>query len=233
MFGDRAGREIRSSVEAAVGMDEAVGAGCGTAGAPIAGLLLTGGSSRRMGRDKASIVLADGRTCAQTVAARLAEVADPVLEVGPGTSGLTAVPDDRPGAGPLAALATGWAALVDAGHSGPVLVLACDLPRVTVPLLELFARMPGDGTVVPVVAQRPQPLCARFGRASLDHCRRLVGEGRRSLMALLDATEVAWLGPEVWSEVVDEQCFADIDTPEDLAHVIAHAEMGLQRWGST
>jgi molybdopterin-guanine dinucleotide biosynthesis protein A len=207
-------------------VDEGFGAGRRTGGAAIAGLLLTGGGSRRMGRDKATIVLADGRTCAQTVAARLAEVADPVLEVGPGTSGLTAVPDDRPGAGPLAALATGWAALEDSGNSGPVLVLACDLPRVTVPLLELLARAPGDGTVVPVVGQRPQPLCARFGQSSLDQCRRLVGEGRRSLMALLDATEVAWLGPEVWSEVVDEQCFADIDTPEDLAHVMAHPDMG-------
>jgi molybdenum cofactor guanylyltransferase len=208
-------------------MDGRVGAGRRTAGGtPIAGLVLTGGGSRRMGRDKASIVLTDGRTCAQTVAARLAKVADPLLEVGPGTSGLTAVPDDRPGAGPLAALATGWAALVDSGHSGPVLVLACDLPRVTVPLLELLARAPGDGTVVPVVGQRPQPLCARFGPVSLDDCRRLVAEGRRSLTALLDATPVSWLGPEVWSEVVDEQCFADMDTPEDLARVMAHPDMG-------
>jgi 2-phospho-L-lactate guanylyltransferase (CobY/MobA/RfbA family) len=43
-------------------------------------------------------------------------------------------------------------------------------------------------------------------------------------MALLDATPVVWLGPEVWSEVVDEQCFADIDTPEDLARVLTHAD---------
>ena len=186
---------------------------------PIAGLVLTGGASRRMGRDKASIVLVDGRTCAQTVAERLAEVADPVLEVGPGTSGLTAVPDDRPGAGPLAALATGWAALSGVGHGGPVLVLACDLPAISVPLLELLARARGEGTVVPVVGGRPQPLCARFGQAALDRCRSLVGEGRSSVMALLDVTPVTWLGPDVWSEVVDPGCFADIDTPEDLARL--------------
>jgi molybdopterin-guanine dinucleotide biosynthesis protein A len=207
-------------------MDTGVGTERSTARPPVAGLLLTGGASRRMGRDKASIVLADGRTCAQTVAARLAEVADPLLEIGPGTSGLTAVPDDCPGAGPLAALATGWAAVVSSGHSGPVLVLACDLPRVTVPLLELLARASGDGAVVPVVGERPQPLCARYGPASLDQCQRLVAEGRRSLMALLDATPVVWLGPEVWSEVIDEQCFADMDTPEDLARVLTHADTG-------
>jgi molybdopterin-guanine dinucleotide biosynthesis protein A len=192
----------------------------------VAGLLLTGGSSRRMGKDKASIVLADGRTCAETVAARLAQVADPVLEIGPGASGLTTVPDDDPGAGPLAALATGWAALVNSGHAGPVLVLACDLPRVTVPLLQLLARASGDGAVVPVVGGRPQPLCARFAPASLDQCQRLVAEGRRSLKALLDATPVVWLGPETWTEVADEQCFADVDTPKDLAHLLALADTG-------
>jgi molybdenum cofactor guanylyltransferase len=172
-----------------------------------------------MGRDKASIVLGDGRTCAQTVASRLVEVADPVLEVGPGTSALPAVPDDRPGAGPLVGLATGWAALAGRGYCGPVLVVACDLPSISVPLLELLARAPGEGTVVPVVGGRPQPLCARFGVAALDRCRTLVDEGRRSLMALLDGTPVTWLGPDVWSEIVDQRCFADIDTPADLARL--------------
>lgn len=187
---------------------------------PVAGLVLTGGASRRMGRDKATIVLADGRTCAQTVAARIAEVADPVLEVGPGTSGLTAVADDTPGAGPLAALATGWRALVGSGYAGPALVVACDLPRIAVPLLEMLARASGDGTVVPMVRGRSQPLCARFGAKSLDQCEGLVAAGHRSLKALLDATTVTWLAPVVWSEVTDEQCFADIDTPDDLARIV-------------
>jgi molybdopterin-guanine dinucleotide biosynthesis protein A len=221
----RFGRVVRGRGGQAIGRDssDAGGTAGPRMGVPIAGLVLTGGVSRRMGRDKASIVLGDGRTCAQTVASRLAEVADPVLEVGPGTSDLTAVPDDRPGAGPLAALATGWAALAGRGHCGPVLVLACDLPAISVPLLELLARAPGEGTVVPVVEGRPQPLCARFGVASLDQCRTLVDEGRRSLMALLDTTPVTWLGPDVWSEIVDQRCFADIDTPADLAQLVVHA----------
>lgn len=186
-------------------------------GTPVAGLVLTGGASRRMGRDKASLVLGDGRTCARTVADRLVQVADPVLEVGRGASGLPTVADDLPAAGPLAALASGWAALARAGHAGPVLVLACDLPAVTVPLLRLLARAPGDGTVVPVVDGRAQPLCARFGAAALDRCRGLVDGGHRSMRALLDATSVTWLGQEAWSEVADAGCFDDVDTPDDLA----------------
>lgn len=189
--------------------------------ASVAGMLLTGGASRRMGTDKASIVIGVGRTCAQTVATRLSTVATPVIEVGPGKSGLTAVADDEPAAGPLAAIATGWKSLRDMGHANAVLILACDLPAVTVDLLEFLARFPSLDTVVPVVNGRAQPLCARFSATSLDTCQHLVAEGRRSLRALLETTTVTWIEQETWSTVADERCFADIDTPEDLARLVA------------
>jgi hypothetical protein len=62
---------------------------------PVAGMLLTAGSSGRMGVDKASIVIG-GRACAETVGSRLSAVADPSIEVGPGRSGLNAFADEAP-----------------------------------------------------------------------------------------------------------------------------------------
>jgi hypothetical protein len=73
---------------------------------PVAGMLLTAGSSRRMGVDKASIVIG-GRACAETVGSRLSAVADPSIEVGPGRSGLNAFADEAPRVRSLAAMA--WA----------------------------------------------------------------------------------------------------------------------------
>jgi molybdopterin-guanine dinucleotide biosynthesis protein A len=140
-----------------------------------------GGKEPADGVDKASIVIAAGRTCAQTVADRLSFVAAPVIQVGPGRSGLTSVSDEATAAGPLAAMATGWKTLGEMGHSGAALVLACDLPEIAIPLLELLARFPTDSTVVPVVNGRAQPLCARDSAASMDACQHLVSEGRRSL----------------------------------------------------
>jgi molybdopterin-guanine dinucleotide biosynthesis protein A len=195
-----------------------------TSSSMIAGLLLTGGASRRMGRDKASIELEGGLTCAQTIAQRLLEVADPVLEIGPGKSGLRAVSDERPGEGPLAALATGWKALNALGYRGPVLLLACDLPLVTVPLLELVAHGPEDQTTVPIVDGRPQPLCARYAPSVLDLCEGLVAQGERSLKALLDASAVTWLDESAWSHIAEIHCFADIDTPEDVASILGPQE---------
>lgn len=56
----------------------------------VGGALLTGGASRRMGFDKA-LVEVDGLPNALRLARALAEVASPLVEVGPGYSGLEAV----------------------------------------------------------------------------------------------------------------------------------------------
>ncbi len=67
------------------------------------GILLTGGQSRRMGFDKASM-LVGGVACAARVAAVMQAVVADAVEVGPGVSGLRAVREDPPGGGPLVAV---------------------------------------------------------------------------------------------------------------------------------
>ena len=179
-----------------------------------AGLLLTGGASRRMGRDKALIEVG-GVSLAERAAAVLGSVCDPVVEVGPGYTGLPAVREDPPGAGPLAALEAGWAELRRRGHAGPVLVLAVDMPSVTAGLLRYLAERPGTATAVPWVGGHPQPMCARYAPGTLDLVAGAVAEGRRSLRELLMDTEVDWIGPDEWGTVTGEEGFADADTPED------------------
>src|SRR6478609_6715311 len=130
----------------------------------MAGVLLTGGASRRMGTDKARLVV-DGETLAVRSARVLAEVCDPVIEVGSGLSGLPAIEEEPRGAGPLVALLAGVGAL---GNPRAVVLLACDLPFVEPALLRLLVERPGWGTVVPVVDGRFQYACARYGPASFD-----------------------------------------------------------------
>lgn len=183
-------------------------------GAP-AGLLLTGGASRRMGRDKALIEV-DGVTLADRAAAVLTEVCEPVVEVGPGYTTLPAVREDPPGSGPLAALQAGWVELRRRGHKGPVLVLAVDMPSVTPGLLRWLADRPGGKTAVPHVGGYPQPMCARYAPATLDLIKDYLAGGRRSLRDLLESTEVDWITAEEWARTTGEEAFADVDTPEDL-----------------
>src|SRR5690242_17474300 len=130
----------------------------------MAGVLLTGGASSRMGTDKARLVV-DGETLAARGARVLADVCDPVIEVGPGVSGLPAIEEEPRGGGPLVALLAGRGAL---GNPRAVVLLACDLPFVEPALLRLLVDRPGWGTVVPVVEGRFQYACARYGAAAFD-----------------------------------------------------------------
>ena len=185
----------------------------------IGGLLLTGGASRRMGTDKALLEV-DGQRLVDRAAAVLRAVADPVVEVGPGWSGLPAVREDPPGTGPLAALSAGAAALRAAGHEGPVLVLAVDMPRVDVELLRFLAGRAGTATAVPRAGGHPQPMCARYGPDVLAAIDVRLAAGGRSLRDLLETLAasgaVSWVEPEEWEPVAGPEAFADVDTPEDL-----------------
>jgi len=151
-------------------------------------------------------------------AADLLSVACPVvLEVGPGYTALPPVRDAHPGEGPLAAVAAGWAELTGRGWSGPVLVVATDLPRLTLGLIEWLAHHPAERSVVPLADGRLQPLCARYQPDDLDLAARLVAQGARSMIALVDACdpirpdERDWLVP-----AGDPAVFRDADTPADL-----------------
>lgn len=184
----------------------------------VGGALLTGGASRRMGFDKA-LVEVDGLPNALRLARALAGVASPLVEVGPGYSGLEAVREAPAGAGPLAALCAGAAALQQVGHAGPVLVVSCDLPFMTAQGLGTIAAWPGEASVVPVAQGRLQPLCARWSPADLAVASRLTGAGERSMKSLLDSANfIAWHQAD-WPAPLTEEAFADFDTPTDLRNL--------------
>lgn len=184
----------------------------------VAGLLLTGGRSRRLGVDKANLVV-DGTTLADRNGRMLGEVCDPALEVGGGHSALPALREEPPGSGPLAALAAGGDALAARGHRGAAVLLAVDLPAMTTACLELLRDWPGEPTVVPVLDGRPQLVCARYGADALVAAASLVAGGVRSLQALLDVVDHDAVEERVWSAVVDPGVFADLDTPDDAVRL--------------
>lgn len=119
----------------------------------IGGLVLAGGASRRMGRDKA-LVEWDGRRAIDLVFALAGEICGEVLISG-GDYGLPFVADPHPGAGPVAGVLAGAAALQAKGCE-TLLVLAVDAPTLTASDLAplLAARAPGaafEGLPLPLV----------------------------------------------------------------------------------
>jgi molybdenum cofactor guanylyltransferase len=188
-----------------------------------AGLLLTGGASRRMGHDKATVsVVAGEEPLARRTARHLAATTNPTFEIGPGHSDLPRVTEDPPGAGPLAAVAAGQRRLRMAGWTGPAVVVATDLPRLTRSLLVWLVDHPSPRSVVPVSGGVPQTLCARYAAQDLDVAVELAAAGKRSMRDLLGGIDALLAGPEVWTPAADDpDALVDVDTPSDLARLRA------------
>jgi molybdopterin-guanine dinucleotide biosynthesis protein A len=167
-----------------------------------------------MGFDKTQLVV-DGVALAVRTADTLRRVVTSAVEVGPGLTGLMAVREETPGAGPLAAVSAGWEVLGHGGYSA-ALVVAADLPFVSERLLRLLAEWASPLSVVPVVDGRDQPLCARWSREDLDQARELLASGERSLRHLSNRIDVEYIDESGWGSVATWREFADVDTPEDL-----------------
>jgi molybdenum cofactor guanylyltransferase len=185
----------------------------------VGGILLTGGTSRRLGTDKAGLVL-DGVTLAERGATTLRAAGLVAVEVGPGHTGLPAVREEPPGSGPLAALVAGFAALAGVLGAAPdsVVLLACDLPHARPAVDALVAAPAGAALVVPLDADgRAQYVCARYGADVVARAATLVATGERSLRALV-ATVPAPQRSELTGLPAD--ALADIDTVADA-----------RRWG--
>lgn len=179
------------------------------------GILLTGGASSRMGRDKATLPI-DGTPLAVRIAALLAPFVAFSVEVGTGVSGLEVVREEPPGEGPLVACAAGYRALLARGLDPrvPCLVVACDLPLLNASVLARLADWPGSDTVLPVLGGRAQPLCARWSAIDLGEAGRASERGERSLRKVPDRRTAVLATEAVWG--ADAAAFSDVDSPEDL-----------------
>jgi len=195
---------------------------------PMAGLVLCGGGSTRMGKEKALLVVR-GRPLVLHVAALLEQAADPVL-LAPGRPGRLGqlgyreVQDEVPGAGPLGGLVAGVAA---SPHS-LLAVAAVDLPFASPAVFRLLADLHGgEDAVVPRNASGPQPLHAAYATAALPKLRAALAGRRLALQEVLADLEVRWVGEDEWSAADPSGRFAvNLNRPEDL-DLIENARGGL------
>lgn len=186
----------------------------------MTGLVLAGGRSRRMGRDKALLEVA-GEALILRVGRVLEDICDRVLvapgELGRYELGWEQIPDVAGGSGPLAGILAG----LEASDSDLVAVVAVDMPYANGRVLELLAdQWMGEAAVVPLVNDRVQPLHGVYAAGAAPSFRRLVEAGKRAVVPALSDIGARVVGPDVWGEVDPEGRFArNVNRPEDLANL--------------
>ena len=171
----------------------------------IEAVVLTGGASRRMGTDKAKLLVA-GETLAARIAGLIAAIGIPATIAGREAIDDHAFLRDREEfAGPLAALSE-FDAMAEF-----VFVASCDLPGFDARLISHLAdRIGPHEAAVPVSAGRAQPLCALYRASAFGAARVLAASGERRVMKWLEALD--WVSVDD----VDPAWIANLNTPEDL-----------------
>ncbi len=185
----------------------------------LAAVVLCGGRSTRMGRDKALIEV-DGVPLVVRVAELMEIVARPVL-LATGTPGRLGdrgyreVADELPGAGPLSGVAAGLAA----SPHPLTAVVAADMPFASPSLFGLLAGLHAkEHAVVPVSGRGPEPLHAVYAREALPIIRRCLSAGMLAMVEVLDELDVRLVRDEEWRSADPSGMFAvNLNRAEDLA----------------
>lgn len=208
---------------------------------PLSAAILAGGQSRRMGTDKALLRLVPGgpTLVERTIAAVGAVAAETFLVANDRRldalgHGLRTVPDAFPGTGALGGI---YSAVAAARHTH-CLVVACDMPFLSAPLLMALAAQPRDYDVLapflPVAASRQgtaggvyETLHAIYGRAALPAMREQLEAGRLRIVGFFPRVRVRAL-PSAAIERLDPtgMAFFNVNTPERLAEARAFLARG-------
>ncbi len=191
----------------------------------ISGIILAGGSSSRMGRNKALLSLPGNKnvTFVEHQASLLQEYCSETLIVARDQvlaeqyvfPGVRVIVVETPSIGPLMGVYSGLRE-ISTTHA---LVVAVDLPFIQPDLLTflLSLPLPADTLLIPLVQDIPQVLLGIYPRSILPVVEEQLRQGRRDVRYLLELFPVVYV-EEARLLQVDPQLrtFINVNTPQEL-----------------
>lgn len=183
--------------------------------------ILAGGESRRMGADKAAMLLHGKPLWRHVFEAIEPLFADVMVSVRAPREDIPCaqIVDRSEDRGPM----VGIKAALERSRHDWLFVIGCDMPAVSRPLIRLLAdrRGPYDAVVMHAFA-RPQPLFGFYAKSCLPKLSSRIDTGERSMIRLLnnldcrmlDETEARSLDPSL-------QSLTSLDSPADVKRMEA------------
>jgi FdhD protein len=187
----------------------------------VTGVILAGGTSRRMGSDKALLPYRGGLFI-ETVYRQMAALFPEVLVVTGTPEQYPFLPcrqvaDLVPGGGVLAGVHSG---LVHATHPA-IFVVACDMPFLDDALIRhLVSRAEGADVVLPLSDSGAEPLHALYARSCLPAVEASLGRGERRIVSFFPEVHVREI-PQEEIAAIDPgfASFHNINTPEEYSRL--------------
>ncbi len=185
-------------------------------------IILAGGHSTRLGRDKASLYL-NGEPLLHRTIFRLEQLSNEIIivlapgqqvPVLPDSPRIRIVTDTLSGKGPL----IGIYSALQASRDDRCLAVACDMPFLNVDLLRyMMGLSPEFDVVVPRVNSLPEPLHAIYSRRCLNILKEMIEQGDLKVVNLLGRTKVRYVEEsEIDAYDPEHLSWFNINTPGDL-----------------
>ena len=157
----------------------------------IEAVILAGGRSRRMGRDKSLLPFGGYPTLAEYQYRRLARIFSRVSlssKEGKFTFDAPLIPDRSEQFSPMIALAS----ILEGAEAKAVFVLGVDMPFVEKEVIEELRKASSDKPLAEIVVARSptgvEPLCAIYRRSLLPKIEKLIASGNHRLRSLLETS---------------------------------------------
>lgn len=185
-------------------------------GLGLTGIILAGGKSSRMNADKASLVCGD-RPLIEIVAAELLQVCSKLIIVRGDNNyqvhQALSVPDLIPEYGPLGGIYTG----LTYSESNYNMIVACDMPKISAPLVRFLAeRAKGYQVVVPCQNGYYEPLAAIYHKSCLPVLVDAIEQGVRKVTACYPQLRVNSIAEdELANELGLQNLFLNLNTPHE------------------
>jgi len=194
----------------------------------FSGVILAGGKSRRMGRDKNQLILS-GETLVARAVRTLTALSDDVILVANTPKlfadlGVRLTSDMIPGGGALSGIHAG---LVAAQHE-LALVVACDMPFLNPDLLHYMASLaPGPAVIVPRWRGELETLHAFYARQCIPVIEPILLRGGGRIVEIYETVDVRYVEPiEIARFDPEGLTFFNVNSPEDWKRAQALAAGG-------
>nr|MBC7246073.1 molybdenum cofactor guanylyltransferase [Chloroflexota bacterium] len=184
----------------------------------VSAVVLAGGKSQRLGMDKAQLKL-NGKWLLQQILETLSNLSDDLLVVADkrleiAQLSVRVVPDAYPGTGPLGGIYSGLQAMrYERG-----VVVACDMPFLSLPLLRYMILLSADfDAVIPRILDNTEPLHAIYSKACIRPIEDLLQQGELRIAKVFPKIRVRYVTESELSLFDPEHLsFFNINTRDDL-----------------
>lgn len=181
----------------------------------LTAIVLTGGKSSRMGRDKALIQL-DGKTLLKRAVDFCSSFCDEVLISSDSEDhrlkGFLTVPDQFKNCGPIGGIHT----CLQQSSNEWNFVLSVDAPFVAKDFVNfLISDVAGFDAVIPVYDGKKEPLIALYNKRTVPQFENNIKAGEYKLHFLLQELNTHFVDARVWLDQYPK-LFQNLNSPEDL-----------------